>query len=219
MATAFKPILSLAAAAALFGCDPGEQCEPNDIALPEGVDPCDPDTYPAPTPTDTGSDVTQPIGTYPSQGIGVEEGDTIANLSLTTVDGDTFSFEDDVFRDPSVRLLLVSTAAGWCPGCREEQPTLVELYNDHRDDGLLVIVPVFEDNNASVVTQAFAEGWRDQYGLPFPVLLDPLNDFAPYYDPNLAPLNMFVDGETMEIRNITIGVLDESTAQSFIDAL
>ncbi len=223
---------ALICAAFQVGCDPGDQCDPKAGDFPEGVDPCDPATYPGASDAaaDTGSADTSGPDTgetdaadqdvtgapYPAANTGVREGQTAPNLTLPTLDGGEFSFEDDVFRDDTVKLLLVSTAAGWCPGCREEQPTLVALYDEHREDGLMVILPIFEDNNADPVTESFAESWRQQYGLPFPVLIDVFNDFATFYEPTLAPLNMFIDGTTMEIVNITIGVLDEATSASVI---
>jgi thiol-disulfide isomerase/thioredoxin len=217
--------ISLATAAVLattaLACDPGEVCEPRSgLDVPEGVDPCDPTTYPAP---DLGTaDAPEEVGTdsdgraYPAGPFGTLVGSRIGPLEFPTVVGSNFSFDQDVFQDESVKLVLVSTAAGWCTACREEQPALVELYNDHRDEGLLVIIAIFEDNDSSPVTQEFAEGWVNQYGIPFPALIDEFNDFASFYVPTLAPMNMFLDGETMEIIDITIGALDESTAGAII---
>lgn len=219
--------LSASVALALGACDPGEVCEPRSgLDLPEGVDPCDPSTYPAPdlgaldvgTPDDAADAVDTPEGAsgYPDGPFGTSVGSQVAPQEFPTVTGGTFSFEQDIFADEDVKLVLVSTAAGWCTACREEQPALVELFNEHSDEGLLVVLAIFEDNNSGVVTPEFAQGWVNQYGIPFPALIDEFNDFASFYEPTLAPMNMFLDGTTMEVIDITIGALDESTANAII---
>ncbi len=223
----FVGSVALAAAA----CDPGEVCEPREgLDVPEGVDPCDPSTYPVATASDTGApdidssdtggDIAESdVGDgalYPPGPFGTAVGSRIAPLEFPTVAGAPFSFDREVFQEDDVKLVLVSTAAGWCTACREEQPALVELFDEHEDDGLLVILAIFEDNDSSVVTPEFAQGWVNQYGIPFPALIDEFNDFASFYEPTLAPMNMFLDGETMEIIDITIGALDESTANAII---
>jgi thiol-disulfide isomerase/thioredoxin len=209
--------LMLAAAA----CDPGEVCEPlGGLDLPEGVDPCDPTTYPTPDLgiADAPDDVTEDTDSraYPAPPYGTAQGSRVGPLEFPSVTGPLFSFDRQIFQDDSVKLVLLSTAAGWCTACREEQPALVELFEEHRDDGLLVVLAVFEDNDSSPVTPAFAQGWVNQYGIPFPALIDEFNDFASFYEPTLAPMNMFLDGETMEIIDITIGALDEPTANAII---
>lgn len=206
---------------AVASCDPGEVCEPREgLEVPEGVDPCDPTTYPAPDlgVADVPSDVPADTDgrTYPAGPYGTAVGARIAPLEFPTVSGGDFSFDQSIFQDESVKLVLLSTAAGWCTACREEQPALVELYNDHREEGLMVILAIFEDNDSSPVTPEFAQGWVNQYGIPFPSLIDEFNDFASFYEPTLAPMNMFFDGETMEIIDITIGALDEPTANAII---
>lgn len=225
--TWLAPILVLA----LVACDPGEVCEPRaGLNVPEGVDPCDPSTYPTPeTEGDTGTDLSfgdavdsdvvesdASDGTYPSGPYGTNVGARIAPLEFPTTTGDTFSFDSDIFQDDGVSLVLLSTAAGWCTACREEQPALVELYEDHHEDGLLVVLAIFEDNDSAPATTEFARGWVAQYGIPFPALIDEFNDLASFYEPTLAPMNMFFDGDTMEIIDITIGALDEPTAAAIL---
>lgn len=209
----------IAFALATTACDPGDQCDPNAGDFPEGVDPCDPATYPTPdVGADLGGDVRADAAEsdYPTAGIGTQEGDVIADFTLPTVPTGDFSLSRDIYSNEDAKLLLISTAAGWCGACREEQPALSALDDAHADDGLRVIVAVFEDNNAAPATAAFADGWRQQYGLSVPVLLDERNDLSAYYDPGLAPMNLFVDGETMEILAVTIGSLDMTVANALI---
>lgn len=219
--------------AALVACDPGTVCTPKPGA-PSDPDPCDPAQWNGPVGADGGVDTGRSPDSdgvaddvpgdgadsggrdedYPAGPYGVREGDTIANLSLPTAGGETFSF-GDALADPAVRLVLVSTAAGWCTACREEQPALVKLHRDFAARGLLVVVALFEDDFGSPATPAYAEGWRRQYGLPFPLVLDARNQFGAFYDSDLAPMNLFVDGSSGRILSIGIG-FDEAVARALV---
>ena len=59
--------------------------------------------------------------------------------------------------------------------------------------------------------------WRDHHMTPFPVVSDAPNAFAPdYYDAASAPMNMFVDVETMTMLSIEVG-FDREGAEAIIE--
>jgi thiol-disulfide isomerase/thioredoxin len=152
---------------------------------------------------------------YPEGPYGAEIDDVIANLEFTTADGDSLSFAD-LRGDVEARLLLVSTAAEWCTACREEQPLLQSLADDHA--GLVVMVSVFEDSDYTPAGIDEAALWRDQYELNFPVVADPDFVLSAYYDETLTPMNMLVDLDTMKIGYVTTGAIDAQFV-SLIDTL
>ncbi len=143
-------------------------------------------------------------GEYADGPFGVEEGDTIADLSFVLPDGEGFSF-GELYNDPEAKLLLLSTTAGWCTACIEEQPELQALHLAHKDQGLMVMVSIFEDIQYQPAGAIHAELWKETYGLDFIVVADPEFSLGAYYDTSLTPMNMFVDLETMEIIKITTG--------------
>jgi peroxiredoxin len=158
---------------------------------------------------------------YPTQNLGTTVGTSIANLTLINPDETAFQLSE-VYQDAEGRrrLLLVSTAAGWCRPCREEQPALQALYERHRDRGLEIVVAYFEDHNFTRATAGHAGAWADEYSLTFPVVADPENKFKPYYpgaDATVAPLNMMIDVCTMEILTSGIG-FNESEINAIIQA-
>jgi thiol-disulfide isomerase/thioredoxin len=145
------------------------------------------------------------------------------NLSLINPDGTEFQL-DELYRDAEGRreLLIISTAAGWCAPCREEQPALQALYERHRDRGLEILVAYFEDQNFSAATAGHAGAWADEYSLTFPVVADPENKFKPYYpgaDATAAPLNMMIDMCTMEIVTTGIGFNESRVNEVLNDRL
>lgn len=154
--------------------------------------------------------------TYPAGPYGVAQGDVIDALSFTTPTGEAWGLAD-VFADTDASLLLLSTAAGWCTACIEEQGALEELAGTHGPAGLRVVVAVFEDRDYLPATPALAGEWQQDHGLTFPVVADPDFVLADYYDTALTPMNMIVDVNTMTILRISTG-WDPSAITAIIEA-
>lgn len=141
---------------------------------------------------------------YPSGPYGTIKNTILEKVVLTDSDGNEFSFES-IYQNGSKRLLLISTAAGWCSVCRTEQPLLNKWHEEYSEKGLSVVVALFEDNSFEPATNEFTQQWINNYDLNFQVLVDSENYFAKYYDTSSAPMNMLVDVCTMEILDIFIG--------------
>jgi peroxiredoxin len=65
------------------------------------------------------------------------------------------------------RVVLVNLWATWCPPCKEEMPALQSFYNEHRDQGFVVIA--INDGDPTGDVLQFVKDYR----LTFPVWLDP----------------------------------------------
>jgi cytochrome c biogenesis protein CcmG, thiol:disulfide interchange protein DsbE len=63
--------------------------------------------------------------------------------------------------------VLVNLWATWCPPCKEEMPALESFYRKYKSDGF-VIVAINDGDPAPDVLQ-----FVEEYGLTFPVWLDP----------------------------------------------
>jgi thiol-disulfide isomerase/thioredoxin len=153
---------------------------------------------------------------YPAGPYGATQGDVIEALSFTTADGGDYGLAD-IFADPDTSLLLLSTAAGWCTACIEEQGALEELATTHGPAGLAVMVAVFEDRDYLPATPELAGAWQEEHGLTFPVVADPDFVLSAYYDSALTPMNMIVDVNTMTILRISTG-WDPSAITAIIEA-
>lgn len=162
-----------------------------------------------------GADVSD-RSSYPGAPYGVAQGDVITALSFSTAAGEPFGLAD-IFADTDKTLLLLSTAAGWCTACIEEQGALEELSNTHGPAGLQVMVSLFEDRDYQPATPALAAEWQQDNGLTFPVVVDPDFVLADYYDTALTPMNMIVDVNTMTILRVSTG-WDPSAITAIIEA-
>jgi thiol-disulfide isomerase/thioredoxin len=155
-----------------------------------------------------------PRNAYVAAPYGVEVGQTLGNLSFIKPDGSGLDLQS-VRADGTRRLLLLTTAAGWCKSCIDEQPALQRLYEDYSKCGLELVVAVFEDDRYEPATADLAGDWASDYDVTFPVVADPGKVTHAYYDSNSTPMLMFVDLDTMAILSITTGV-DSVRTEAFV---
>ena len=161
-----------------------------------------------------GTPTSYPNGPFASDSDPV--GEKLENHSFTTPDEEPLSF-GDLRSAGGKKLLLISTTAGWCTACIEEQPKLESYYQQYGCDGLEVMVAIFEDASFNPAHAANAKQWQQQYGLSFPVVADTENLLSAYYDSGAAPLNMIVDLCTMEVLYSGIG-FDETAVTAQIES-
>ena len=96
-----------------------------------------------------------------SGSIGTAVGQIPPSFTLKDLDGTEVSLTD--FEGKVVVLDLWAT---WCGPCRVEIPFLVSLYNDYRDEGLVVLGVGLDRGGASVL-----KPFADEYDVTYPVLV------------------------------------------------
>lgn len=153
---------------------------------------------------------------YPGGPYGLAEGSVIADVEFQATDGSAFSL-GDVFADPKNRVLLLTTTAGWCSACIEEQPRLEALHGELSGKGLVIMAALFEDEDYRPATLDQARNWVERYGISYPLVLDADFKLAQYYDRTATPMNMVVDLDTMTILKITTG-FEEAVLRAVIEA-
>ncbi len=157
-----------------------------------------------------------PREAYPSGPYGTAEGAVMEPLDFIDSTESSFSFED-IYLDDSNKVLLLSTSAGWCAACIEEQPKLKTMYNTYRSQGLSIVIVMAEDSNFNIADAALAQSWKERHELPFPVIADTQSHLADFYGQDAMPTNMLLDVSTMEIIKIQTG-LDQSVFEAIIEA-
>ncbi len=84
------------------------------------------------------------------------------------------------------KVVLVDFWATWCPPCRSAIPHLVRIYNDYKDQGLLVLgVSLDQDKSA-------LEKFIQESAIPYPILLGN-NEVANAYDVQGIPTLVVFD--------------------------
>jgi peroxiredoxin len=119
-----------------------------------------------------------------ASGIGTAEGSIPPSFALPNLSGNQVTLSD--YKGKVVVLDLWAT---WCPPCRVEIPFLVELYEEHKDAGLVVVGIGLDDGGANVL-RPFAE----QNGITYPILVGN-RDVAQAYKLKGIPTTFILDRE------------------------
>ncbi len=141
---------------------------------------------------------------YPEGPYGSTVNAVFGNVTFTTGDGEEFSLADA--RALGGSKIILSTAAGWCSVCREEQDRL-EAIAELRAD-VTVLVAIFQDTFYSPASESYVADWKtgtNQEMTHAIKLADSENRMSAFYESSVAPLNMLLDTETMVIESMATG--------------
>ncbi|RME44340.1 MAG: TlpA family protein disulfide reductase [Chloroflexi bacterium] len=120
-------------------------------------------------------------------------------FTLRDVEGTEVTLKD--FRG---RPVLINFWATWCAPCRSEMPIIEEAYQQHQDEGLIVLAIDVQENPE--LARTFA-GWL---GISFTILDDGAGDVARLYRVTAFPTSFFVDRNGV-IRAWQVGAMNRST--------
>lgn len=112
-------------------------------------------------------------------------------------------------------VVLLNFWATWCPPCREEMPSLEEVFQTNKDKGF-VVLGISRDEKGKEAVGPFMK----EYGLTFPVLLDPeLQVFNQYFVRGI-PVTYLLDRQG-RVAGMYPGAADWSSAkvQALLDYL
>ena len=141
----------------------------------------------------------------------------MADFTLNDCDGVPHSLSD-VFG--SAKAVFINHSAGWCTVCRSEAPTLNDWYDTYKDQGLVILQLLNQqDDNESPATAEFCQSWRERYNVAFPLLVDAdnlLGPYHPYWPEQQMPLNLVLD-RRMKIKFVLEGGIDQ-TIEAVIQA-
>ena len=96
-----------------------------------------------------------------SSDVGTTEGKLPPSFELPDLSGNVVTLADY-----EGKVVVLDLWATWCPPCRVEIPFLVELYEEHKDAGL-VVVGIGLDVGGADVLKPFVE----QNGITYPILV------------------------------------------------
>jgi len=117
------------------------------------------------------------------------------DFTLTTLSGSDLSLRE--LRGQGV---ILNFWASWCPPCKAEMPALQRVYEDYRDQGLVVVAVNVTSQDALPNVQTFVA----EHGLTFPIPLDTTGQVAKMYRVHSLPTTFFI-GPDGVIREIVVG--------------
>jgi peroxiredoxin len=135
------------------------------------------------------------------------KGFSAPDFSLTTLDGATVRLSD--LRGKAV---LINFWASWCGPCRAEMPHIQAAYEEHVDDGLVVLGVDQSEPPATVARFA------DEFGLTFPIPLDNDGQVSAAYQARALPTSFFVDTDGV-IRDTFTGPMSAGHIESMLEGI
>jgi len=110
------------------------------------------------------------------------------------------SMDDSEIRlsDLRGRPVVVNFWATWCKPCRQEMPRFVEAYDQHADEGLVVVAVNMQEGKG--IVRPFAE----DYGMDFPIAVDRDGEVGDRYRLLGLPTTYFI-GRDGVIRSVYTG--------------
>jgi len=85
------------------------------------------------------------------------------------------------------KVVVLNFWAAWCLPCRAEMPTLEAIYQEYRDQGVVVLGVNVSEHREEII--AFAQ----KYGLTFPMLRDPRQQAIRAHNVRVLPTTFFLD--------------------------
>lgn len=89
-------------------------------------------------------------------------------FSFPGLDGKPVALSDPAFKG---KVVVVMLGGSWCPNCHDEAEFMVPFHDRYQAQGLAVVQLMFEHFGDLPQATAAAKRFRDQYQLPYPVLI------------------------------------------------
>ncbi|MEA3544358.1 MAG: TlpA disulfide reductase family protein [Thermodesulfobacteriota bacterium] len=138
----------------------------------------------------------------------VPKGGLIGNIApdftLTDMEGQPVSLSQ--FRG---KVVILNFWATWCPPCREEMPSMEQLYRENKDQDLVMLAVNVDENGKAAVTKFLK---RTPHS--FPILLDSENIAQNAYGVFRFPESFIIDRNGIVVEKI-IGGRDWMTGSVF----
>ncbi len=131
-------------------------------------------------------------------------GNVAPDFTLTNMQGEKVSLSQ--LRG---KVVILNFWATWCPPCREEMPSMEQLYRDFKEKGLILLAINVEENGEQAVSKFLQ---RTPYS--FPILLDKDGIAQNAYGVFRFPESFIIDRDGVVVEKI-IGGRDWLSGQTF----
>ncbi len=133
-------------------------------------------------------------------------------FTLKSLDGTEKSLSD--FRG---KVILLNFWATWCVACKSEMPSMERLWREFKDKGLVVVAVA---GDRGFWSSSRVKKFVKDFGLTFPVLLDPSGKVRKTYEVRFLPTS-YIIGRDGKITGKAVGdrVWDTEAAKRFFEQL
>jgi peroxiredoxin len=134
------------------------------------------------------------------------------NFQAPQIELKDLSLQEVSLKDFRNNIILVNNWATWCPPCKAEMPTLQDYYQDHKEDGFVIIA--IESGEAVQEVTDFAR----KYSLTFPIWIDPEGIALEIFKNWDLPSSYVIDRQGI-VRLTWTGAIDRKKLDEFVTPL
>lgn len=131
--------------------------------------------------------VVRPAGAFFGGGGGIKEGDAAPMFTGQTIDNQQLNYA----QMKGKKVVILDFWSIYCASCIEEMPKLIDLYNEFRDKGLVVIGVNLDSFGVHRVVK-FMNGMDTK--INFPVIIDKNRQVATSFNAMVLPTTLVIDG-------------------------
>ena len=160
--------------------------------------------------------ITCPAAAFFSGGGGIKVGDPAPMFTGQTIDNQPIDFA----QMKGKKVVMLDFWSIYCASCIEEMPRLVEIYNEFKDKGL-VIIGVNLDSFGTHRVMKFMQGMETR--INFPVIIDKKRQVATVFNAMVLPTTLLIDvsgkvryyhvgykpGDEKQLRNVVAQAVKE----------
>lgn len=110
------------------------------------------------------------------------------------------------------KVVILNFWAVWCGPCRIEMPGLEAVYQQYRDQGVVVLAVNVSESSADITNYA------RKLGLTFPILRDSQQEAMRTYNVRVLPTTLFIDRQG-QVRQRKLGTMTKSFMMQQIESL
>jgi len=131
--------------------------------------------------------IVQPAGAFFGGGVGIKEGDAAPLFAGQTIDNQQLNYA----QMKGKKVVILDFWSIYCASCIEEMPKLIDIYNEFRDKGL-VVIGVNLDSFGTHRVVKFMNGMDTK--INFPVIIDKNRQVATSFNAMVLPTTLVIDG-------------------------
>ncbi|MDX1585654.1 MAG: TlpA disulfide reductase family protein [Balneolaceae bacterium] len=130
------------------------------------------------------------------------------DFSVTLLDGETFTLSRQ-----QGKVVIMNIWATWCAPCHDETPDFVDLYNEYKDEGLVILGVSIDEQGKSVV-KPFVE----KYEVNYPMVIDD-GTIMDKYGPTMGIPTTYIINKKGNLQYFAVGALTQKELEPRINRL